>query len=70
MCMNVSIEYEELEGIVEDVLDVLEVLDGLVTDVFSGVVINLSIKSPLAQKAGLFLFFLRGGSMAKVMSGA
>ena len=53
-----------------DVLDVLEDLDGLVTDVFSGVAINLSIKSPLAQKAGLFLFFLRGGSMAKVMSGA
>ena len=40
-----------------DILDVLEDLDGLVTDVISGVAINLSIKSPLAQKAGLFLFF-------------
>ena len=57
----------------EDVLDVLvelEVLVGLVANVFKEVAINLSNKSPLAQKAGLFLFFLRGGSMAKEMSGA
>ena len=47
----------------EDVLDVLVdlgVLDGLVMDVLSEVAINLSIKSPLAQKAGLFLFFFVG----------
>ena len=53
-----------------DELEVLEDIDGLVMDVLSVRAIYLSNKSPLAQKAGLFLSFLRGGSMAKEMSGA
>ena len=58
-----------MKNVLED-LEVLEDLDGLVMDVLSVGAINMSNKSPLAQKAGLFLSFLRGGSMAKEMSGA